>query len=695
MTDRPLFAAALAAALALTSPVRSEPASADPAPIVLQGATVIPMTGERVLPDTTVVIRDGRIAAVGPTASIEVPAGATRIDARGKYLVPGLFDTHVHANDAERDEHLVMYLAAGVTTVQSMHGSPRHLDLRARLASGELLGPRMLTTGPTTARERVDSPEKAERVVHAQHAASYDAIKMYGDGSDSMTRETYARLVEVAHEAGMRVVGHAPRNLPFSVVLEAGQDSIDHMEEITYTHEPIVEVLAPLIDLQFGRVELEDVREAVEAWSALPPQAPAVAARLAAQVKQAGLAVTPTLVAFETIWKHTTPGYDALLASPLLAYMSPVTRYEWGPRRNRYRTSWEGRYESVEKSLRFGLEMQKLLVKAFHEAGVPILGGTDAPLTFVYPGFALHRELELFVECGLTPYDALYAATAAPADELGLGAVTGRIAPGMSADLVLLDADPLADVRNAARISAVVSRGRWLPRERLDRELAALARSYEPLAASLERLREPLEAGDAGEMLRRYRALDSADAAVADFVESAVNRLGYERLGDGRIPEAVEVLRLNTEAFPGSSNTWDSLGEAQLAAGELEAALAGYRKSLALDPGNANAKRLVEWIEFAVRAAAKPVSPTPEELQALAGDYGPRHVAWRDGGLHYERDEVGTEYRLVPLTRDTFALAGNVQFRLRFVAGEDGRPSKVEGLYSDGRIDESPRSVVP
>jgi imidazolonepropionase-like amidohydrolase len=658
---------------------------------VVRDVSVIPMDEERVLSGQTVLVRDGRIEALGTSAEIEVPEGARVIDGAGRFLIPGLFDTHVHLNEEERDGHLALYLRSGVTTVQSMHGSPRHLELRERVASGELLGPRILTTGPTTARARVDSPEKAEAFVREQKAAGYDAIKQYGDGSGTMTRETYARLIDVAHEQGLRVVGHAPRNMPFSVVLEEGQDSIDHMEEIIYTYEPITEAIGPLLDLQFGRVALEDVGEALESLPDLRPlMAPAVR-ELATRAKATGLVVTPTLTAFETIWLQTTPRYPELLRAAEMRYMSPITRFDWGPELNGYRRGWADRLEAMDRVLGRSLELQKTIVTGFHDAGVPVLVGTDAPLTFVYPGFAVHRELALLVDCGLTPYEALRAATAAPATALGLADETGTIEAGKRADLVLLDGNPLEDVAHADRIVGVAAAGRWHDRADLDARVEELARLYEPVAEAIDPLLPLYGERRPDAMVAAYRELTDPDPEVASLVERLVNRLGYSLLNDdGDAEAAVAAFRLNTEAFPDSSNVWDSLGEGLLSLGELDEATASYRRSLELDPENENAERMIEWMKPVVAAREAPPSLTDEQLAAFAGDYGPRHVELRDGTLYYHRDG-GTERPLRPIDNDLFALEGLATFRMRFERDDAGRPVKIVGLYSDGRTDESPR----
>src|SRR5688572_9046351 len=264
---------------------------------IIRNVQVIPMTaGAAVSSPADVVIRGRTIAQILPAGRATAASGAVVIDGRGQYLIPGLIDSHVHIKE---QDPLFLYVAAGVTTVQNMSGRPFHLDMRSRINAGSLLGPRLVTTGPTMAEVGVTTPEEVERLVAEQHARGYDAIKMYGSQGGTMTPEAYHALIVAAHQKGMRVVGHAPRNLPFDVVLRERQNSIDHMEEIVYTHRPFRRFLAPYVDLQFGRatnaVRDSLARVPVPRFSReLGPEI----TELARAAKQAGLAVTPNIVFF-------------------------------------------------------------------------------------------------------------------------------------------------------------------------------------------------------------------------------------------------------------------------------------------------------------------------------------------------------------------------------------------------------------
>jgi len=560
---------------------------------LVRNVHVIPMTGAAVLDSADVMIRGRTIVAVVPAGRAAAPNDAIVIDGRGQYLIPGLIDSHVHIKE---QDPLFLFVAAGVTTVQNMSGRPFHLDMRARVNAGSLLGPRIVTTGPTTAEVGVTTPEEVERLVAEQQARGYDAIKMYGSRGGDMTAEAYHALNAAARRHGMRVVGHAPRNLPFAVVLSEGQSSIDHMEEIVYTHRPFTRLLGPYVDLQFGRATAA-VRDSL-ARITVPHFArelePEIAA-LARAVKQAGLAVTPNLVFFRNIHWMTTDSIQALLRAPELAYAAPQQRLSWSPLLNRYSNSWRDQRAIVSPYLGEVVDLQRAITLAFHRAGVPLMTGTDCEYLGAQPGFGVHTELELFVNLGMTPIDALRAATATPAAVLRIADSVGTIAPGKVADLVLLAANPLIDIRNTRRITGVFRAGRWLPRAESAAALDSLADSYGPVQTELSAFMQALETGGAAAALDVYRQSPDRQQ-IAKAVENVINSYGYRVLGDNRTKEAIEIFRLNTDAFPQEYNTWDSLAEAYLADGQKEQAITYYRKVLQLHPGDENATRMLRQI---------------------------------------------------------------------------------------------------
>lgn len=574
--------------------------SAPPRTYVVRGVHVIPMTDSTAprLPDPAdVVIRGRTIAQILPTGTATTGSGVTMIDGSGQYLIPGLIDSHVHIKE---QDPLLLYVAAGVTTAQNMSGRPFHLDMRARVNAGTLLGPRIVTAGPTTAEAGVNTPAQAEQLVTEQSALGYDMIKMYGGQGGNFTPETYHALITAAHGRGMRVVGHAPRNLPFATVLSEGQNSVDHMEEIVYTHRPFARLLAPYVDLQFGRASAA-VRDSL-ARVPVPNFSRELSSEiteLARAVKQAGLAVTPNIVFFRNIYWMTMDSINALLRAPELAYAAPQQRLAWSPLLNRYANAWGDRRPTVSRYLGEVVELEKAITAAFHRAGVPLMAGTDAEFLGAQPGFGLHTELELFVGLGMSPSDALRAATVTPATVLRIADSVGTITTGKVADLVLLAANPLADIRNTRRISGVFRAGRWLPQTEIARSLDSLANSYRPLQTELTAFMQALEARGAPAAMEVYRRSPQRQQ-IAKPVENVINSYGYRVLGENRTKDAIAVFRLNTEAFPDQYNTWDSLAEAYLADGQRDLAIQYYRKVLELRPGDENATRMLRQLGVVV-----------------------------------------------------------------------------------------------
>lgn len=561
---------------------------------IVRNVHVIAMTGSEATRTADVVIRGRTIAQIVRAGAAAEP-DATVIDGRGQYLIPGLIDSHVHIKE---QDPLFLYIAGGVTTAQNMSGRPFHLGMRERVNAGSLLGPRIITTGPTTAEVGVATPEDVERLVTEQKARGYDAIKMYGGQGGTMTTETYHALIAAAHREGLRVVGHAPRNLPFDVVLAERQNSIDHMEEIVYTHRPFARLLGPYVELQFGRAT-PPVRDSL-ARATVPDFARALApeiADLARAVKQSGLAVTPNLVFFRNIQWMTTDSIYALLRAPERAYASPQQRLNWSPLLNRYANAWRDRRPTVSRYLAKVVDLERAMTLAFHRAGVPLMTGTDAEFLGAQPGFGLHTELEIFVDLGMRPIDALRAATVTPATVLRIGDSVGTIAPGKVADLVLLAANPLSDIRNTRRITGVFRAGRWLPQTEIAGMLDSLARSYGPVQEALSAFIQALETRGAAAAMEVYRQRPAEERRqIAKPVENVINSYGYRVLGEKRIKEAIAIFQLNTEAFPEEYNTWDSLAEAYLADGQRDLAIKYYRKVLELRPGDENATRMLKQI---------------------------------------------------------------------------------------------------
>ncbi|HEX6062806.1 MAG TPA: amidohydrolase family protein [Longimicrobiales bacterium] len=551
---------------------------------VVRNVGVVDTRGDSRPTRQDVVIRGRNIVQLTGAGAARI-AGATVIDGSGKFLMPGLIDSHVHI---KQEDPLFLFVVNGVTTVQNMAGQAFHLRMRQQTAEGALLGPRIITAGPTTAQVGVRTQAEVEKLVLDQKAAGYNIIKQYGSTAGAMDRDVYRKLSEVARAQGMRLVGHAPRNLPFQVVLDERQSSIDHMEEIVYTHAPFGRVLKPYVDFQFGRAStaLRDslLRVPVPGFAGLLRSE---IEQLARAAKTSGLAVTPNLGFFRNIQWSVSDSIHALLRDPDLAYAAPGLRLNWSPMLNRYRNAWNDR-DLMDRYFGEVVELQSAITAAFHRAGVPLMTGTDSEGLGAQPGFGLHTELELFVRAGMTPADALRYATIVPARVMQIADSVGTVEAGKIADLVMLDANPLADIRNTRRIAGVFKSGRWVSAGAAAALLDSLARSYAPVQTALATFMQALEQEGAVAAIEVYRA-NPQRATIAKPVENVINSYGYRVLGEGRVKEAIEIFRLNTVEFPAEFNTWDSLAEAYMTNKQNDLAIKYYRKVLELHPGDQNA----------------------------------------------------------------------------------------------------------
>jgi imidazolonepropionase-like amidohydrolase len=430
--------------------------------LAIENVAIVDVEHGRVTLPQTVVVSNGRIAAIGAHAAI--PDGATRIDGRGRFLIPGLVDAHVHLfnNFSKRPPNtwtFPLYVANGVTGIREMAALPDDIvrvnAWRAAVDEGTLVAPRILAAG--VAVDGRTPAEAAQRVDLAADAHA-DFIKVFSGVSVSNWRA----IVDEAGKRGLSVAGHIPAGVPALVAAKAGQRSGEHLTQLFEACTPIEStVIDARKDLAGDAlVERMDADES-HVLDAFDARACDRIARALAKTRQVQV---PTLV---LPWVEAQP-VAFTPADPRWAYLRPDERTRW-----QRATAAITPAEHAVASRRWGVASK--IAASLDRAGVPMLAGTDAPMPGVYPGFALHDELERLVDAGLTPGEALRAATLAPAKFFGIEREAGTVATGKRADLVLLDADPLRDVRNTRRIDAVVLDGRLLDRTAIDALLAKAA----------------------------------------------------------------------------------------------------------------------------------------------------------------------------------------------------------------------------
>ena len=450
----------LLAALALaTRQIDAQPVVRRDPGIAITNVSVVDVERGRTLGGQTVLVRDGRIVEVGTAASVRAPPDARVIDGRGRWLIPGLWDMHVPTTGPQSERLLPVYLAYGVTGVRDMGAD---LDVlrreRARIRAGESRGPRIVMAGPILDgplgapmpvshrrwRIEVTDQERARRVVDSIARAGADFIKVH----ERLAPDAYYAIAAAAERAGLPFAGHVPTSVGPADAASAGQRSFEHL-----VNEPFACTAAESESLR-ARSPLETLLGRCSTVDLAP---------LHRQLAAKRVWHTPTLVVQQSIaLRPSVPAGDPgmrYVPAPVRAMLREVGPFD-GPvppadGRQRLRALFDKRLQQVA---------------TLHHAGVPLLVGTDAP--GVAPGWSVHEELRLFVGAGLPAADALRAATLEPARYLRATDTLGTIAPGRRADLVLLDADPLADIRGTMRIRAVVADGRLLDRATLDGLLA-------------------------------------------------------------------------------------------------------------------------------------------------------------------------------------------------------------------------------
>jgi imidazolonepropionase-like amidohydrolase len=436
------------------------------AAVAITNVTIIDTTGGPAKPNTTVVIRGDRIAEIGETAGTKVPAGARVVDGTGKYLIPGLWDMHIHTFFGDwvpggREVTLPLFIANGITGVRDM-GSDLEPILKARrdVSNGTLLGPRMVVSGPMLdgpksqfpAAIAIATPEDGRRAVAMLKGRGVDFIKI----QSYVPREAYFAIADECRKQKIAFEGHVPDAIRASEAADAGQTSFEH-----------------LIGVFEGSSTIEDALM----------KGPKGPARFLDTYDAAHEAALIQLLAKKQTWQCPTLYWERgqWLVDAIDVTKDPDGRYAPASWREK---SWPKFTAGIIKDLdtdplpvREKFVAHELgIVKRLQKAGVPFLAGTDTPAGVdVLPGFSLHQELQRFVDAGFTPMEALQTATINPAKFLDKLGEFGTVEKGKVADIVLLEANPLDDIRNTRRIAAVFSNGRYYSREQLDRILADVA----------------------------------------------------------------------------------------------------------------------------------------------------------------------------------------------------------------------------
>jgi imidazolonepropionase-like amidohydrolase len=432
----------------------SQPQTSQEKPTVIKNVNVITMTEPNsIVKNATVVIVADHIESLNGTA----PKDAKIIDGKGKWLMPGLIDMHVHIPTdggpfgprlptqgatlfMDLQDYMTLHNANGVTTVFELSARAEHFGQRNLIGKGVVIGPRMalaaMIDGGDGQGRIVNTAEDGRQAVKSAKAEGYEFIKVYA----YLNIETYKAIIDEANKQGLKTIGHIPDAFKGKLkdAFVPGFGMVAHAEELTN------------YAVDYSEQEAQQM------------------ARL---LKDNGTWLSPTLTTMERILSQVK-SLDELKILPSLKYVHPLLQSKWLTANKYNKMSSPESIAHFEKYVKFNL----LLVKACKEAGVPIVAGTDAGTSGVVAGFAMHDELELLVKAGLTNEEALTSATRLSAMWLGIDKIVGTIETNKLADLILLDENPLDNIKNTKKIAGVFINGKWLEKAKLNRTLTDLSK---------------------------------------------------------------------------------------------------------------------------------------------------------------------------------------------------------------------------
>ncbi|WP_189362188.1 M61 family metallopeptidase [Algibacter mikhailovii] len=430
--------------------------------VVFEHANVIPMTTNEVLNDQTVVVVDGKITSITSTKTAPKHVADLVIDATDKYLIPGLSEMHYHWRDKKSpiENEFKLLLANGITIARNMaeYGGQDHVTIREKTKQGEILGPNYFTTGPYLSYDQLKTFEDIERIVREHKEKKYNFLKI-GDGVD-IPKENYLKLLDEAYKHDITVIGHGQHNLPLEFSLR--MKSIEHVEEFIYIFQE-GNVYENVDLFENSKILIHDIDYLNKA---------------ARQVKESGVYVAPTLVIFEMILQYLDEEKFALLQKhPKSNYLTRGEYEKYLTEKNHYRADLKGiQIVGIDSDLFFEnfFDWMKKFTKILNEHQVPLLTGSDT-FGMVVPGFSIHKEFEFLQDSGLEPYEILKASTVNASRYLNIISMEGTIAEGKNANLVLLNRNPLEDIKNTQDIHGVMLKGTWYNRTQLDKFLEEVA----------------------------------------------------------------------------------------------------------------------------------------------------------------------------------------------------------------------------
>jgi imidazolonepropionase-like amidohydrolase len=462
MMKKATISTALLVATVGCAGAQTEPADGREA-IAITNVTVIPMDRPGTVAGQTVIVHDGVITEVGPAGSVLADADDRVIDGSGRFLMPGLAEMHAHVPpgaDPPREaveDILFLYVANGITTIRGMLGSEYQIPLAAELRRGDVLGPTFYVGAPSINGNSAPTPDAAELLVRAHATAGYDLQKIH----PGVSLETWDHMVAVAEEVGLTFGGHVPADVGLVHAIETGMSTVDHLDG--YVQAVASDDVVSQVNT--GQpISLEGLVQGVDEEKV---------GEIVQLTVERDVYVVPTMYLWANL--YGTSDAEPFLQQPEMRYVSQAQKDAW-------RNQAAGGPRADPEIVREFLGLRNRILRLLAEADAPIMMGTDSPQLFNVPGFALHREIAVMAEAGMTSQQILESGTVRVGqyvrDHLGIDDQFGTVAEGQRADLLLLGSNPLDDLAHLTDRVGVMVRGRWIPAEEIDAGLEALAAKH-------------------------------------------------------------------------------------------------------------------------------------------------------------------------------------------------------------------------
>lgn len=563
-----------------------------------KNVNVISMLDDKIIENQTIIIEDGIIKTIGECNEVEIPKGSKTINAKGKYIMPGLADMHVHLLENYYNvPNLNLFLANGITTIRDMHGASGRfiLDWKQEIESGIRPGPSIIAGSPIL---HTISPD-VESEINGYIEEGFEFIKIYSD----LPRKDFERLLKFNELKNIYTVGHLPFSVSLNNAIESGLDEIAHVNQlipelIEYDRDRDLKRESEWEEYVFINLFMKLFSQNQTSKEKLENIYHDKIITISNYLKSKNFPITSTLYCDYVVSRQIR--YNNFIKNNHLKYL-PISLM------NKIKKDSESLSEEMKKNYEFaGLfynVLDSMFIKELNNKNTPIILGTDVGATNmgIVPGFSIHNELDLLVKFGLSPYEAIKTGTVNAnlvAKSMGLDKEFGTIEVGKKADLILLENNPLENISYLRNNKGVMASGKWYSDKKL-RKMLKINKNNMP-TASANILFEIFKKKGFEAMISEYNkannAIQSKDRKLI-LSESELNSLGYKFFVEDLINEALVVFKLNVKAHPYSANCYDSLAEAYLKSGDKTKAIKFYNKAILLNPYFENPRKALAKIK--------------------------------------------------------------------------------------------------